>query len=322
MLSVYQLMKYLRNTHHIRVKASQTQSLRNIGYYHGFKGYRFVREDRNHINFTSLDEVIALNKYDMQLKTVLYPKVMFIENALKSYAIEALITDSKSENFEDIFNRSLVAYRNHTPGSRAYKEEYTKRMNLKGKINSALVRDYKKRSVVSHFFNNDIAIPIWAIFEILSLGEFGTLFDCASAKVKLYVSKIMKLPTNLDADGFITKFFVFTIKDLRNAIAHNNVIFDTRFKTGKIDKRLIDLLEKEVGISNLNFNYMDAYVIMITYFLRKMGETKTSCKQFVAAYQQQTEYLRNELSVSICNQILGTQHRSNMSALQKFISKS
>lgn len=322
MLSIYQLMKYLRNKHHISVKSSQTQSLRNIGYYHGFKGYRFVREDRNRINFSSLNEVIALNKYDMQLKTALYPKVMFIENALKSYVIEALITDSKSENFDVIFNRSLVSYRNHGSGSRRYKEEYIKRMNLKGKINSALVRDYTKRSVVSHFFNNDRAIPIWAIFETLTLGEFGTLFDCASTNVKLYVSKIMKLPTNLDSDGFITKFFVFTIKDLRNAVAHNNVIFDTRFKTGKIDKRLVDLLEKEVGVSNLNFNYMDAYVIMITYFLRKMGETKTSCKQFVAAYQQQTEYLRSELPISVCNQILGTQHRSNINTLQKFISKS
>jgi len=45
MLSIYQLMKYLRNVHHINVKSNQTQALRNIGYYHGFKGYRFIRED-------------------------------------------------------------------------------------------------------------------------------------------------------------------------------------------------------------------------------------------------------------------------------------
>ena len=61
------------------------------------------------------------------------------------------------------------------------------------------------------------------------------------------------------------------MKDLRNAIAHNNVIFDTRFKTGEINNRLIDLLKKEVGISNINFDYMDAYVIMITHFLKKNG---------------------------------------------------
>ncbi len=322
MLSIYQLMKYLRNAHHIDVKSSQTQSLRNIGYYHGFKGYRFIREDTNKIIFTSLDEVIALNKFDMQLKTALYPKVMYIENALKSYVIEALLADSKSENFDVIYAKSLTAYKNHTPGSDEYKKAYVKRMKLKGKIDTALIRDYEKRSVVAHFFNNDINIPVWAIFETLTLGEFGTLYDCACTNVKLYVSKIMKLPTNLDSDGMNTQYFIFTIKDLRNAIAHNNVIFDTRFKTGKIHKRLLFLLESEVGITNISFNYMDAYVIMITYFLRKMGETKTVCRQFVSLYQQQTEYLRQELPVNICNQVLGTQHRTNMMALQKFISNS
>lgn len=322
MLSIYQLMKYLRNTHHINVKSTQTQAIRNMGYYHGFKGYRFIRDSRNRVRFSSLDEVIALNKFDMQLKTILYPKVMFIENALKSYVIEALLHHSKSENFDVIYNKSLTAYRNHTPGSKSYKDEYSKRMNLKGKINSALLRDYKKRSVVAHFFNNDITIPVWAIFETLTLGEFGTLYDCSCTDVKLYVSKIMKLPTNLDSDGMNTQFFIYTLKDLRNAIAHNNVIFDTRFKTGKIDHRLVALLENQVGIANIDFKYMDAYVIMITYFLRKMGETKTACKQFIASYQQQTEYLRNELPISICNQIIGTQHKSNMLALQKFISNS
>ena len=321
MLSIYQLMKYLRNVHHINVKSNQTQALRNIGYYHGFKGYRFIREDTNRVKFTSLDEVIALNKYDMQLKAMLYPKVMFIENALKNYVIEALLADSKSENFDIIYNKSLTAYRTHQQGSDTYKKEFTKRMNLKGKINSALVRDYKNRSVVSHFFNNDMSIPVWAIFETLTLGEFGTLYDCASKNVKKFVSKIMKLPTNLDSDGMNTQFFIFTIKDLRNAIAHNNVIFDTRFKTGKIDKRLINLLESEVGISNIDFKYMDAYIIAIIYFLIKMRETKTVCKQFLTSYQQQTEYLRNELPINIYSQVVGTQHRNNMSALKRCFEK-
>lgn len=322
MLSIYQLMKYLRKKHNINIKSSQTQALRNIGYYHGFKGYRFIREDTVRINYNSFDEVIALNKYDMQLKTILYPKVMFIENALKSYVIEALLLDSKSENFDVIYNKSLTSYKNHSAGSSSYKSEYIKRMDLKGKINSALIRNYNKRTVVAHFFNNDITIPIWAIFETLTLGEFGTLYNCSCTNVKLHVSKIMKLPTNLDSDGMITQFFIFTLKDLRNAIAHNNVVFDTRFKTGRIDRRLISLLENEIGISNVDFKYMDAYIIMITYFIRKMGETKTSCKQFVLSYQQQTEYLRKELPTNVYNKVVGTQHRTNMRALQSFISKS
>ena len=42
MLSINQLMKYLRNHHQIAVKSNQSQALRNIGYYHGYKGYRFI----------------------------------------------------------------------------------------------------------------------------------------------------------------------------------------------------------------------------------------------------------------------------------------
>ena len=78
----------------------------------------------------------------------------------------------------------------------------------------------------------------------------------------------------------------------------------------------------EVGIENIDFKYIDAYVIMITYLLRKMGETKTVCKQFVALYQQQTDSLRKELPTNIYSQIVGTQHISNMKTLKEFISKS
>ena len=84
MLSINQLMKYLRNHHHITVKSNQAQSLRNIGYYHGYKGYRFIRTPNQRIPFSSLDEVIALNKFDMQLKTTIYPKVCLSKTRLKA----------------------------------------------------------------------------------------------------------------------------------------------------------------------------------------------------------------------------------------------
>lgn len=322
MLSIYQLMKYLRNTHNIAVKSTQAQALRNIGYYHGYKGYRFIREDSNRILFTSLDQIMALNRFDLKLKTLLYSKVMFIETALKNYVIEALLEDSRTEQFEEIYKKSLTAYKLHEKGSKAYKAAYVKRIDLKMKIDAALAHAYKKKGVVGHFFNNDREVPVWAIFEVLTLGDFGTLYSCANRSVNMYVSNILKLPTNLDSDGLVTQFFIFTIKDLRNAIAHNNVVFDTRFKTAGIDGRLIRLLESEVGIENLDFRYMDAYIIMIIYFLRKMGETKTECKRFVMAYNTQTECLRKEIPIDIYDKILGTGHKSNMIAALNYISVS
>lgn len=323
MLTIYQLMKYLRKHHSVAVKSNQAQALRNIGYYHGYKGYRFIRQPRQRISFTSLDEVIALNSFDMQLKTLFYPKVMFIENALKSYVIESVLLDSKSENLDVIFNRSITNYRLYPRGSDTYHKQYEKRMNLKGKINNALLRDYSnKKQTVNHFFDSDRSIPIWAIFESLTLGEFGTFFSCANPNVKLNTSHILHLPSNLDSDGKLTEYIIYTIKDLRNAVAHNNAIFDTRFQTSRINQRLISLLEVETGISNLDFKYIDAYVVLITYTLRKMGETKTSCKQFISSFITCTDALRSQLSANVCNQILGTQQRSHLKALQNFLSKS
>ena len=106
------------------------------------------------------------------------------------------------------------------------------------------------------------------------------------------------------------------------AVAHNNTIFDTRFQTSTINKRLISLLETEVGIVGLDFKYIDAYIILITYILRKMGETKTACKQFVSSFIDCTDLLRTQISPNICNQILGTQPRAHLNQLQNFISNS
>ena len=72
MLSINQLMEYLRNHHQISVKNNQAQSLRNIGYYHGYKGYRFIRVPSQRIHFPSLDEVIALNKFDAYIILITY----------------------------------------------------------------------------------------------------------------------------------------------------------------------------------------------------------------------------------------------------------
>lgn len=224
---------------------------------------------------------------------------------------------------DTVFNKSITDYRSYTPGSSQYQKQYAKRMTLKGKINNALLRDYSnKKQTVNHFFDADQPIPIWAVFESLTLGEFGTFFACSNSNVKLKTSSILHLPSNLDTDGTITEYIIYTIKDLRNAVAHNNTIFDTRFQTSAINNRLVSLLETEVGITGLDFKYIDSYIVLITYVLRKMGETKTACKQFVTTFVNCTDLLRTQISPNVCNQILGTQQRAHLRQLQNFISQS
>ena len=72
----------------------------------------------------------------------------------------------------------LTDYKAYPIGSNDYKKAINKRMNLRNKVYSLISRDYGKRFIVNHYYDKDQPLPIWAIFELISLGEFGTFVGC------------------------------------------------------------------------------------------------------------------------------------------------
>ena len=77
--SIDGLMKHLRNTLHIHINgSSQKQQLRNIGYYHGYKGYRYFKSPQNKLAYTDFNQILAVNEFDMSIKAMFYPKIMLI----------------------------------------------------------------------------------------------------------------------------------------------------------------------------------------------------------------------------------------------------
>ena len=68
--SIDGLMRYLRDKKGIEISGSaQKRKLRNIGYYHGYKGYRFVGTSTNTVPYTNFDQVQAF--YDLATNRVL-----------------------------------------------------------------------------------------------------------------------------------------------------------------------------------------------------------------------------------------------------------
>lgn len=315
MYSLQDLSEHLKNKHNLPVQENQIQDLRNIGYYHGYKGYRFIRKAGNLINFTAFSQIVDLNNFDMQLKGLFYPNLMFIENALKSYVLEATLAECQSEKLNDVYKLALTYYKeSFTNGSINYKKEFKKRMDLEMKINSALIRDYMQgKDFIDHFYNQDREIPVWAAFESLTLGEFGMFYSCAGEKIRKDVSKTLNLPSNLDSDGFLLADIIFCLKDLRNAIAHNGVIFDTRFANTDVPKRIVKLVEQELKIKNLNFDYIISYIALVVYLLNKMNEKKR-CKSFINEFLTLHGILKN-LPKDCKMKIEGTQEKLIISAL-------
>lgn len=319
MYSLNDLAVHLKNNHNLPVQNNQIQDLRNIGYYHGYKGYRFIRKAGNLINFTAFGQIVDLNNFDMQLKGLFYPNLMFIENALKSYVLEATLAECQSEKLNDVYKKGLTFYSEFSAGTPPYKKEFKRRMELEMKISNALIRDYMAdKAIETHFYNQDKDIPIWAAFESLTLGEFGTFFACSNKTIRNNVSSLLNLPTNLNSDSFLLKEIIFSLKDLRNSIAHNGIIFDTRFATSKVPNRIKRLIENEMKLNQIDFNYIVSYIALIVFLLKQMGENRRA-KSFINEYVKLQNMLKR-LPANTSIKIFGSQDAAVVSAMINYVS--
>ena len=315
------LMKHLRDKG-IDIQGSpQKRKLKNYGYYHGYKGHRFVGTATNCLNITNFDEAIALNEFDMSVKALLYPCVMFVETALKNYTLEAVLVDAHSYSLDDIFSRTLVAYRDHPKRTQGYREAMKKRLALRSEINRLIQYNYSKNAIIDHFYNNDKSLPVWALFEVMTLGNFGVFYSCLKRSVKLNIAHDLMLPSNFDCAGLLERL-IFSLKDLRNAIAHNSAVYDVRFKRAKVGGQLGQMLSAETGVKEIDFQTITDYVILIVYLLRRMKVSKTECKQVIRGYSTSLELLRSSLKSSDYHKIVKTDARSKLRQLRQFVSDS
>lgn len=314
--SINSLMACMRGKGIKIVGSTQKKKLRYMGYFHGYKGYRYCHSNR--FLFSDFNELQSIYDFDMRIKTLLYPSIMFIETALKNYALECIFSTNNSGTFADIFVHCLTYYKSFNVGSSDYKEAMKKRLELRNHIYSTISREYK-RNIISHYYDKDEAVPIWAIFELITLGEFGAFVSCMDIGLKKDFSKEIGIKSSFDADGKIPEMYIYAIKDLRNAIAHNGVVFDTRFKTANINSRIASYLQSETHIRNISFDTILDYFVLIVVIMKGLNINKTSLYALVNDFEREYESLRSKIPVSLYNQIAYTNTRGNLTLLKNYI---
>ncbi len=321
--SVDDLMRYLRTIKHIKISGSaQKRKLRNIGYYHGYKGYRYINSPYNQIPFTDFNQLQAIINFDMHLKALLYPKLMFIETALKNYVLEIVLEEAKASSFEEIYPQLLVDYRSYPTASKEYHNRFRKRLELRNKIYNGLTRDYcNNKQVVQHFYHKNKSIPIWAIFEVISLGEFGSFVSCLRETTRKSISKSIGFHQGCDTNGRLPQITIYTIKDLRNAVAHNEVIFDTRFRTGQISHSLLTCIKESTDAGSVDLNHISDYILLITYLLKLFDTPKTELIRFIKDFEHFCETLRKQIPISIYSKIIPTDIAGKIRTIYTFIQK-
>src|SRR5690606_20462387 len=119
-------------------------------------------------------------------------------------------------------------------------------------------------------------IPLWAIFEVISMGNFGVFLQCLNLDTRIAIAKDLGLhSTSHNQNGRIIEDIIFLIKDLRNAVAHNSVVFDCRFKKNKPSAKLKEYLQSEMNIPHIKFESIVDYFVILIFLLKKLGVTKT-----------------------------------------------
>ena len=316
-------MKYLREKHHIQIKGSNhKKQLKNVGYYHGYKGYRYIKKPNNRIKFNNFDEILSIIDFDNKVKALLYPQVMFIETALKSYALEIIIQNGKTENFSQIYANLMTDYKSYSNQSDRYKNAYKKRLDTYNRIQNVIANSYASdNNIVSHYLKNDESVPIWAIFEIITLGEFGNLISTFDLNTRKNISQDLGLNVAFDSSGRLLENIIFLIKDLRNAIAHNNVIFDTRFRNRNINTTLLKSLCRDTNIQGINFTSISDYMILVLYILKKLNKTNKELTKVINDFIKTIDNLKQNIPSSIFNQIILTNDLQKLQILKYFIKK-
>jgi abortive infection bacteriophage resistance protein len=315
------LMRHLRDKHGISISGSKDKrELLNMGYYHGYKGYRFIGNSQNTIPYTNFKEIVAVYQFDVNLKTIFYPNIMLIETAVKNYTLDTLIGMGPVD-FDYVFSHFLNDYKKHSVGSSKYRNKMKNRLNLRDKIHAAISYNYSdKKAVIQHFFHSNKPLPLWAIFEVISLGEFGFFLQCLNEGTRIKVASDLNMhSTSHNQDGRLLEETIFLIKELRNAVAHNSVVFDCRFRKMNPPSRLKEYLQNETGVTNITFSNIVDYFILVVFLLKKLGIVKTELKRIIKSFHSESERLRNAIPVSVHTSIMGSDFRKKMQKLLNFV---
>ena len=89
------------------------------------------------------------------------------------------------------------------------------------------------------------------------------------------------------------------MKDLRNAIAHNDVVYDTRFRKMDPSRPMKQCLILEMGLPYINFKTIGDYIILICYFLELLKVSKTEIKAFIREFEKMTKEYEEQVSSDV-----------------------
>lgn len=290
----------------------------------GIKAIVFSRVHKNGCPLFPNDEVYATIQYDSDLKALLYGKMMYIETAVKNIALESILIKANSESIQDMYDKVVSGYNNApaTATTEQKKKMQQNKLSLQNTIQSSLAYAYNKNNPkITHFYNNVgySDVPIWALFEIMTMGDLGYLLSCLTYDVRDDISRRLGFNVSCDTNRQLIYKYIYTLKDLRNAIAHNAVVFDTRFRNIDPTSAMKQCLKLEVGLPYVNFKTIGDYIILMCYYMKLLKVSKTEINAFIREFEKIINRYVQAVNSNVVSIVIHPDLKARMNTLKNFI---
>lgn len=318
-------MRHLRKNGISISGSKQKKQLINTGYFHGYKGYRFFQTANRPIPFSEYNEVYATIKYDSDIKSLFYGKIMFIETAVKNIALERIMIDAHSENIQYMYNRVVAGYSSfpQSVDTNTKQRAQHNKLILEKNIQTALSKAYDKNNPqIVHFYNKMSydGVPLWALFEILTLGDFAYLLSCLNFNTRDHITKDLGMNVlSVDTNRELIYRYLYTLKDFRNAIAHNAIVFDARFRKIDPSSAMKLCLKNEFNLPYINFKTIGDYLVLICFYLKLLGVSKTEIKALIREFEKITDNYINSVNPVVSNMVVHPDLKSRIISLKSSI---
>ena len=264
-------------------------------YYNVINVYsKFFQDEKNtFISGSSFEEIRRVHIFDSELKSILFKYIIESEKHFKSS-----IAYRFGEKFRDKPYAYLQTncYSNNNLISLAQTVSTLSKV-IKENINS------NKASSIKHYYSNHNNVPIWVLINELTFGETIYFYINLDDKLKNRIAQDMNKflqdcigkQTTLEAQTLIN--LLFNLKDIRNCVAHDNVLFGMRCRNNvKYYPEIHDLyyIKKEQSRQDL-FNM----IIMMRCFL-----TNNQFSLMHNTILSRTKTLQNSLKTIEINKVI------------------
>ncbi|MDE6386298.1 MAG: Abi family protein [Lachnospiraceae bacterium] len=230
--------------------------LKRHSYFALISGYKnpFKAKQGIYKPHTSLADIYSLYTFDDTLRTIILRNILKVEKHIKS-----LISYSFCETYgeDQQFYLDKTKY-NYSP------EHQADISDLIGRL-SKIADNPKDYSYIQHQLNRHGNIPLWVMMKALPIGTVSKLYSFLPQSIQAKVSMEFEHITESELVRMLD-----LLARVRNVCAHNERLFNYRYKKGAINDTYI---HKHLNIPKLNVQYskgkqdLFAIIIVLKYLL-------------------------------------------------------